>query len=174
MQAEVKAATGGEDLVHSESIEYAGFWIRVMATLIDSVIVMIITLPITTAIYGEVPKDGYTYLQGGWDLVINYVFPALAVIVFWIVKSATPGKLFNKLTIVDAKTGGKPSVGQYIVRYLGYFVSIIPLCAGLIWVAFDQRKQGWHDKMAGTLVIKNKVIEEDVISDIEDQKSTDL
>ncbi len=158
MQADVKAVTEVENLGHLESIEYAGFWIRVMAVLIDSVIVMIITLPITTAIYGEVPKDGYTYLQGGWDLVINYLFPAVAVIIFWMYKSATPGKLLTKLTIVDAKTGGKPSVGQFIARYLGYFVSIIPFCAGLIWVAFDKRKQGWHDKMAGTLVIKNSVV----------------
>lgn len=167
MQAEVKVATEAEHLGHPESIVYAGFWIRVMAALIDSVIVMIITLPITTAIYGEVPRDGYTYLLGGWDFVINYLFPALAVILFWIYKSATPGKLFNKLTIVDAKTGGKPSVGQYIVRYLGYFLSIIPLFAGLIWVAFDKRKQGWHDKIAGTLVINNKAMEPGMSSDIE-------
>ncbi len=150
--------------------EYAGFWIRVMSAMIDSVLIMIITLPITTAIYGEVPKDGYTYLLGGWDFVINYVFPAIAVIGFWIVKSATPGKLFNKLTIVDAKTGGKPSVGQFIVRYLGYFVSIIPLCAGLIWVGIDERKQGWHDKLAGTLVLRDKATDIDVSSIVEDQK----
>ncbi len=158
MQAEVNVETEIEELGYPESIEYAGFWIRVVAALIDSVLVMIITLPITTAVYGEVPKDGYTYLLGGWDFVINYAFPAIAVISFWVVKSATPGKLLTKLTIVDAKTGRKPSVGQYIVRYLGYFVSIIPLCAGLIWVAFDERKQGWHDKMAGTLVIRNKAM----------------
>ena len=170
MQAEEKIAIEIESLALTEpakAIEYGGFWIRVMAALIDSVIVMIITLPITTAIYGEVPKDGYTYLQGGWDFVINYLFPAVAVIVFWVYKSATPGKLFTKLTIVDAKTGGKPSIGQYIVRYLGYFVSIIPLCAGLIWVAFDERKQGWHDKMAGTLVIQNKTTDLENRSDIQ-------
>nr|MDA3807063.1 RDD family protein [Thiomicrorhabdus sp.] len=109
MQAEEKTATEMESPELPEAIEYAGFWIRVMATLIDSVIVMIITLPIITAIYGEVPRDGYTYLQGGWDLVINYLFPAVAVIVFWIYKSATPGKLLTKISIVDAKTGGKPS-----------------------------------------------------------------
>ncbi len=158
-----------EHLERQEPVEYAGFWIRVVAALIDSVIVMIITLPITTAIYGEVPKDGYTYLLGGWDFVINYLFPALAVIAFWVYKSATPGKLFTKVTIVDAKTGGKPSVGQFIVRYLGYFVSIVPLFAGLIWVAFDKRKQGWHDKLAGTLVLRNK----DEQSDIESQRSID-
>jgi uncharacterized RDD family membrane protein YckC len=56
--------------------------------------------------------------------------------------------------IVDAKTGGKPTTQQLVVRYLGYFVSTIPLGLGLLWVAFDPRKQGWHDKMAGTVVVR--------------------
>ena len=58
--------------------------------------------------------------------------------------------------IVDAKTGGKPSNAQLITRYAGYFLAIIPLFAGLVWVAFDSRKQGWHDKLAGTVVIRPK------------------
>jgi uncharacterized RDD family membrane protein YckC len=41
-------------------------------------------------------------------------------------------------------------------RYLGYFVSAIPLFLGLIWVGIDGRKQGWHDKLAGTVVIRPK------------------
>ena len=40
------------------------------------------------------------------------------------------------------------------MRYLGYYVSIIPLFLGLIAVAFDPRKQGWHDKLAGTVVVR--------------------
>jgi uncharacterized RDD family membrane protein YckC len=56
--------------------------------------------------------------------------------------------------IVDAKTGGKPSTGQLIGRYLAYYVSIFPLMLGLIWVGIDARKQGWHDKLAGTLVVR--------------------
>jgi uncharacterized RDD family membrane protein YckC len=54
----------------------------------------------------------------------------------------------------DAKTLGKPSTGQLIGRYLAYYVSTLPLCLGFLWVAFDKRKQGWHDRIAGTLVIK--------------------
>ena len=60
-----------------------------------------------------------------------------------------------KLSIVDAKTGQKASNRQLIGRYLAYCISIIPLGLGLIWVGIDQRKQGWHDKLSGTLVIKN-------------------
>jgi len=56
--------------------------------------------------------------------------------------------------IVDAKTLGAPSTGQLIVRYVGYFISSLFLCLGFLWIAFDARKQGWHDKIAGTVVIK--------------------
>ena len=54
---------------------------------------------------------------------------------------------------MDAKTGQPASPLQCIVRYLGYFVSALPLGLGFIWVAFDKRKQGWHDKIARTLVV---------------------
>jgi uncharacterized RDD family membrane protein YckC len=57
---------------------------------------------------------------------------------------------------VDEKTGGKPSTGQLIGRYLGYYVSILPLMLGIIWVGIDKRKQGFHDKLAGTLVVRSK------------------
>lgn len=61
------------------------------------------------------------------------------------------------LTIIDAKSGKKPSTGQLIRRYLGYYVSMIPLLMGFIWVGIDKKKQGWHDKLASTFVIiRNK------------------
>ncbi len=56
----------------------------------------------------------------------------------------------------DAKTGGKPSVGQLIGRYLAYYVSVIPFCLGFIWVGIDKKKQGFHDKLAGTVVIRDR------------------
>jgi uncharacterized RDD family membrane protein YckC len=50
-------------------------------------------------------------------------------------------------------------LGQSLVRYFGYFASCIPLFAGFIWIAFDRRKQGWHDKMANTVVVRQRVTE---------------
>jgi uncharacterized RDD family membrane protein YckC len=58
--------------------------------------------------------------------------------------------------IVDAKTLSKPSTRQLIIRYLGYYVSILPFMLGFIWAAFDHRKQAWHDKLAGTVVIQKR------------------
>lgn len=136
--------------------EYAGFWIRAGAAIIDSILVLIIIVPILTAIYGAEYWQSDSLIQGSWDVLFNYVLPAIAVIIFWIYRSATPGKMVTGLTIVDAQTGGKPSVGQFIGRYLAYYVSMIPLFLGFIWVGIDKRKQGWHDKLAGTVVIRSK------------------
>jgi uncharacterized RDD family membrane protein YckC len=100
---------------------------------------------------------GWAYAEGATAFVINWILPAVAVLLFWYFRSATPGKMVISAVVVDARTFGRPSVGQLIGRYLGYYVSTIPLCAGLIWVAFDPRKQGWHDKMANTVVIRKRV-----------------
>ena len=134
--------------------DYAGFWIRVGASLIDTILVMVVTLPLATAIYGKAYWDSESLVAGLWDVVLSYILPAIAVIVFWIYKSATPGKMITNLIIVDAETGGKPSTGQFIGRYFAYYLSALPLMLGFIWVAFDKRKQGWHDKLAGTVVIR--------------------
>ena len=93
---------------------------------------------------------------GPADFLISWILPAIAVIAFWFYRQATPGKSALSLRVLDADTGERLSLGQAVGRYLGYFVSIIPLCIGLIWVAFDSRKQGWHDKLAGTVVVRAK------------------
>jgi uncharacterized RDD family membrane protein YckC len=139
--------------------EYAGFWIRTGASIIDTILMLIIIMPILIAIYGTDYLISESFVQGTWDFLLNYILPAFAVIIFWVYKSATPGKMATKLTIVDAATGGKPSTGQFIGRYLGYFVSMLPLFLGIIWVGIDKRKQGWHDKLAGTVVIRSNLPE---------------
>ena len=137
-----------------QQYSYAGFWIRVGAALIDGVIITAITLPVLIGIYGPDYMESTKILHGPAEFVISYVFPAVAVILFWMYKGATPGKMACKLKIIDVNTGGKPTPGQHVGRYFGYFVSTIPLGLGLIWVAFDDRNQGWHDKMSSTAVVK--------------------
>ena len=135
---------------------YAGFWVRFAATMIDSVLMMMITTPLLLAVYGS----GYFLMDGiivgGWDFLISWLMPAVVVIVFWRYKSATPGKMALKVKIVDANTGEPPSTAKLIGRYFAYFVAVIPVGLGFLWVAFDERKQGWHDKLAGTVLIRQQ------------------
>ncbi|MEX2578393.1 MAG: RDD family protein [Verrucomicrobiales bacterium] len=133
---------------------YSGFWIRTWATVLDTLLILAICWPLTFWIYGSgYWGTEYGFIAGPLDFAINWIAPMIAVIVFWRFKQATPGKIASGMKIVDATTGGDPSLRQWIIRYLGYYVSMLPLGLGFIWVAFDQRKQGWHDKMANTLVV---------------------
>jgi uncharacterized RDD family membrane protein YckC len=138
----------------ADELEYVGFWARVGATLIDTALVLVVCLPLVTLVYGSSYWTSETLLQGPADFLINWLLPAIAVVVFWIYRQATPGKIAIGARIVDAETGGKPGTRQLVIRYLGYYVSMLPLMAGMVWVAFDARKQGWHDKLAGTVVVR--------------------
>jgi uncharacterized RDD family membrane protein YckC len=138
-------------------LEYVGFWLRVGAALIDTLLLGVICWPLLSAIYGPEYWAGSGFIKGPADFLVSWVFPAVAVILFWIYRQATPGKMAISARIVDAATGNPPSTGQMIGRYLAYYVSILPFCVGLIWVAFDSRKQGWHDKLAGTVVVRPRV-----------------
>ena len=144
--------------MEEEQYEYAGFWIRVGATLIDTALLMLITVPLLTYTYGwnSFFDSARGLVAGVADFLISYIVPAVALVVFWMFRQATPGKMIVSAKIVDAKTGGPLTMAQSIGRYLGYFVSTIPFGLGLIWVAFDPKKQGWHDKLAGTAVIRTR------------------
>jgi len=135
-------------------LEYVGFWLRLGATIIDSVLLSMVVYPLLYTIYGKQYFADERFIAGGGHFIVSYVLPAIAIIAFWVYRSATPGKMAIRATIVDAKTGLQPSKGQLIGRYFAYYISIIPLCLGFLWIAWDPRKQGWHDKLAGTVVVR--------------------
>jgi uncharacterized RDD family membrane protein YckC len=58
--------------------------------------------------------------------------------------------------IVDAATGGPPTLGRLVLRLLAYLVSALPFYLGFFWAALDRRRQGWHDKIARTIVINSE------------------
>ncbi|MBU0620877.1 MAG: RDD family protein [Gammaproteobacteria bacterium] len=144
--------------MQEQDMEYAGFWVRVVATLIDTILIMVITFPLLVSIYGweYFDPDQTGMIAGPADVLISWVLPTVAVVLFWMYRQATPGKMAMSLRIVDADTGMSLTFGQSIGRYLAYFVSTLPLGLGLVWVAFDKRKQAWHDKLAGTVVIRSR------------------
>jgi uncharacterized RDD family membrane protein YckC len=85
----------------------------------------------------------------------RFLIPALAVYgaFMWRFKGATIGGIICGLKVVRLDDGpiDWPTA---IVRALGCFLSLIPLGLGFIWVAFDVRRQSWHDKIAGTVVVR--------------------
>jgi uncharacterized RDD family membrane protein YckC len=157
---EPAAATGGaaSDPAGAGDFEYAGFWIRLWASVIDTVLILAITTPILGALYGTDVASGL-YGDGPFrpmEFIVTWLLPAIAVLVFWRYRSATPGKMVIRARIVDAHTGAAPTTGQLVARYALYYLSAMPFCLGFLWIAFDRRKQGWHDKIARTVVIRKR------------------
>jgi uncharacterized RDD family membrane protein YckC len=138
----------------SSSPDYAGFWARAAAFVIDWLIAIVIVVPVMVVVFGmrEISLDP---AEHSWDLLAPLAVAA-TVIGFWRYCGATPGKIALAVKIVDARTGQAPSILQLIVRFLAYFVSALPLYLGFLWAAVDRRKQGWHDKIARTVVINSE------------------
>ncbi|MFT5576044.1 MAG: putative RDD family membrane protein YckC [Bermanella sp.] len=138
-----------------QSFEYVGFWARAIAMLIDTIVLVVVTWPILLLVYDvNTPIATADMATDTAYIVISYVLPTIAVIFLWRKYRATPGKMLFKAEVVDATTHEAMSVGQLVLRYFAYILSSLPLCLGFLWVAFDSRKQAWHDKLAGTVVIR--------------------
>ena len=135
----------------SSSPDYAGFWQRAAALVIDGLIIAVIVVPVMVLGFGirhVAPGDA-------WEAGL-FIAVAVAVIGFWRYCGATPGKSALGMKIVDAETGETPGTLRLGIRFLAYFVSALPLYLGFLWAAVDRRKQGWHDKIAGTIVISSE------------------
>lgn len=140
----------------SPELEYVGFWLRFWAFIIDSILAAVILVPILRIYRGDAGWLDIYADTGPIDVFVQWVLPALAVLIFWVTRQATPGKMAIGATIVDAESGQRPTTAQYLGRYLAYYVSTIPLFLGFLWIAIDPRKQGWHDKLAGTVVVRTR------------------
>lgn len=138
---------------NSGTMKYAGFWIRFLAMFIDGIILGIIG----RIFFGSQVSTG-EFDSSGISAGINYtgwssLVPLLYVLLFWIFLSATPGKLALGLRIVQ-EDGSKLTWKKALLRYVGYIISGLVFSLGFIWAGFDKRKQGWHDKIAHTYVVK--------------------
>ena len=144
---------GGE----SDAPKYVGFWMRTWAFMLDTILILLVIMPLGWMIYGdEYFAESTEVYADSTDMLLSSFFPAIVVIFFWHYKSATPGKMVISARIVDARTGNKPSTGQFIGRYFAYILSSLPFGLGFLWVAWDRRKQGWHDKLASTVVVRKQ------------------
>jgi uncharacterized RDD family membrane protein YckC len=133
--------------------DYAGFWQRALAFLIDWLIVVVIAMPLIVVGFGAEYFSLDPVRRAG-DLAIA-LFIGVLIVGFWRRYGATPGKLALGLKIVDAQTGQRATTGRLALRLGCYLVSALPFYLGFLWVAVDRRKQGWHDKIAGTVVVQD-------------------
>lgn len=156
-----------------KDITYAGFWIRLLASLLDT---LFLALPIAIVIYFLSDGHWFDFSQYQYNMqmamagnlnalnnlpqtdrtweTINLIVVVTVTIIFWRKwRGATPGKKFVHIKIVDAKTFEDIDSKQAITRSFGYIVSIIPFCIGFLMIAFRKDKKALHDLLANTAVI---------------------
>lgn len=80
-------------MADESELEYAGFWRRFGATLIDAVLICIMTFPVLSIMYGMNYWLDERLIKGPVDFLVSWVSPAVVVLVFWTTKGATPGKM---------------------------------------------------------------------------------
>jgi uncharacterized RDD family membrane protein YckC len=158
--------------------EYAGFWIRVIAYIIDGFILGIVTSILwfvvamvagaigIGAVANSVGADGtLTEEQAavlGVGIVTAVMFLGIMSILvtffyftlLWVKRGATFGQSVLGIRIARASDGGPIGWGTAIVRYIMMLISFWIFYLGVIWVAFEPRKRGWHDMVAGTLAVR--------------------
>lgn len=125
--------------------QYAGFWRRVLAILIDAIILM-------TAVF---------LIDKSWWLGPHPPFFLIGIVIYWLYfalfessrHQATIGKVALGIIVTDT-AGRRISFGRATGRYFGKYLSSLILCIGFLMVAFTEKKQGLHDMLADTLVVR--------------------
>ncbi len=139
-------------------LHYAGFWRRFTAFIFDMILLSLITSSLAIAIFGfdaamQIPAISIDSTINWNRMALDQGIPAIWTIAFWLIWKATPGKLLLDCQILDADSFQKAGLSQLILRYLCYIISALPLGLGFFWIAFNKRKQSWHDKLSNTVVI---------------------
>lgn len=149
---------------------YGGFWRRSIAYLIDEAILYFVSLIlflIGLLALGLKEDMIANVLTSPDDLTRGMGVPGLLYIAasllagmtyftwFHGIAGRTPGKMLLGLRVIQA-SGEPMTPGIAFLRWVGYLISGLLLCLGFLWVAIDRRKQGWHDKIAATVVIRDR------------------
>jgi uncharacterized RDD family membrane protein YckC len=135
-----------------------GFLRRLVAYFIDGIILSIVSW-ILQLIFGAPmvldPTTGQTAtsMMGVVGTLLVIVIEIAYFVYFWSSSGQTPGKKIMGIKVVTTD-GQLVSFGKAFLRLVGYVISGFVFCLGFIWIIFDSNKQGWHDKIAGTYVIK--------------------
>jgi uncharacterized RDD family membrane protein YckC len=149
-----------ETRIDSSALEFAGFWRRLAAAIIDGIVAGILVSAFTAIFfpYTWMPFFGgdahwIPFYRGTVQNIISNGTSLVYSVAFWAWRGQTPGKMLLNIKIIRTD-GSSLSIGYAVLRYLGYLISGFVFLLGFIWIAFDARKQGWHDKIADTFVVK--------------------
>ncbi len=147
-----EALTGTERVVYNRQ-DYCGFWRRFAANSLDGIILGIIFRAINEILHATASLSGTAYPGFSEWMLCTIVFWAYTI---WFkgYRGATPGYYILGIKLISIN-GTHVNVKQILIRIISSFFSAIPFGLGYIWIIIDADRQAWHDKIAGTYVIKS-------------------
>jgi uncharacterized RDD family membrane protein YckC len=146
-------------------VEFAGYGARLVAYIIDGlilgVVISVLTLVIVAILAAGFVDDGDVNSAGSvlFTVILTVVILVLSLLYFpyfWQKSGRTPGMSAFGIRVVRDADGGPLGWGSAILRYLGFFIDsiVFGLPIGFLWVFYDKRRRAWHDLIGGTVVIK--------------------
>lgn len=145
-------SVNGSDHIRFDRQDYCGFWRRCAANFLDGIILGMAYKSVHAIFLAVASLTGTAYLEFS-DWMLSTIIFWTYMIWFKSYRGATPGYHVFGIRIISIN-GTQISIKQIIVRTISSFFSAIPLGLGYIWIAIDANRQAWHDKIAGTYVIK--------------------
>ena len=143
-----------------DTLPKAGFWIRAVAAIIDSFLVSLLEFVCSLLLALAAGLVGGSLNQQGQAMmaIVTGLFAAVIAVFYYVFFTGyggqTPGKMALRIKVIRTD-GSAVSYGRAFLREVpGKFLSGILLGIGYLMVAFDRQKQGLHDKIANTYVIK--------------------
>ncbi len=133
---------------------------RLIGYIIDGVIISIaltVVAVVLGTIIGAAGQAGRDFIAGSGIILYMLVLLALGIGYFpwfWSHGGQTPGHKLLGMRVVVEEDGSQLGFGGGLVRLFGYFVSGLVFWIGFIWILIDKRRRGWHDIMAGTIVVE--------------------
>jgi uncharacterized RDD family membrane protein YckC len=141
-------------------VKFAGYGARLVAYIVDAIVlgivIAVLSVVFIALIAGAAAND-----SGGAAIGSTFIYVILILVVsvlyfpyFWANGGATPGMKMLHIRVVRDADGGPIGWGPAILRLIGYWVNSVVLYVGYIWIFIDKRRRGWHDLIAGTVVIE--------------------
>jgi uncharacterized RDD family membrane protein YckC len=132
-------------------VEFAGHGARLVAYVVDILIQGALSIAVFLGTLVATAAFPPFFILGivGWFAITVAYFPY-----FWARSGQTPGMKVMGIKVVRDADGGPVTQGEAILRLVGYWVSGFVFYIGFIWIFIDSRRRGWHDLIAGTVVIE--------------------
>jgi uncharacterized RDD family membrane protein YckC len=145
-------------------VRFAGHGARLVAYIVDGIILTVVTgflgvvalivLGVGVTTNGDTASVSTGSAAGSFVILFIVLLVSLGYFPYFWQRGSTPGMRLFGLRVVRDRDGGPIGWGTAILRLIGLWISFAVFYVGVIWILIDRRRRGWHDLLAGTLVIQ--------------------